>query len=130
MDDGRNINIVTWGGANIVTDATREDPVQHQWVKKNTEPQKQFDTWKENETFKEARQEFLKQNIVSTSVVQQTQNPPMYEIISSMDHTNERQLLEKVSTINNFMQSCVNILNDPLFVKVLQNMLEICNIEV
>jgi hypothetical protein len=59
-DDGRNINIVTRGGAKTGDDAVRQDPTQHQWVKKNTEPQKQFDAQKEKETFKEARQEFLK----------------------------------------------------------------------
>jgi hypothetical protein len=48
----------------------------------------------------------------------------------SMDHTNKEQPLEQVSTINTFLQSCVKLLNDPSSVKVLQNMLEICNIEV
>jgi hypothetical protein len=129
-DDGRNINIVTRGGAKTGTDAVTRDPTQHQWVKKNTEPQKQFDAWKEKETFKEARQEFLKQNVASTSVVQQTQNPPIYGMSFSMDHTNKEQPLEKVSTIKTFLQSCVKLLNDPSSVKVLQNMLEICNTEV
>jgi hypothetical protein len=73
-DDGRNINIVTQGGAKTGTDAVRQDPTQHQWVKKNTEPQKQFDAWKEKETFKEARQEFLKKNVASTSAAQTNQN--------------------------------------------------------
>jgi hypothetical protein len=49
---------------------------------------------------------------------------------SSMDHTNEAQPLGKVSTINTFLQSNVKLLNDPSFVKVLKNMLEICDIEV
>jgi hypothetical protein len=51
----------------------------------------------------------------------------MYEIPSSMDHTSKGQLLEKVSTINYFLQSCVMLLNDPSSVKVLQNFLERCN---
>jgi hypothetical protein len=58
-DDGRNINIVTRGGAKTGADAVRQDPMQHQWVKKNIEPQKQFDAGKEKEIFKEERQEFL-----------------------------------------------------------------------
>jgi hypothetical protein len=85
---------------------------------------------KKKETFKEARQEFLKQDVASTSAVQHTQNVPMYEMPSSMDHTNEAQPLGKVSTIKTFLQSCVKLLNDPSSVKVLQNMLEICNTEV
>jgi hypothetical protein len=62
--------------------------------------------------------------------VQQTQDPPLYEIPSSMDHTNKGKPLEQVSTIKTFMQSCVKLLNDPSFVKVLNNMQERCNIEV
>jgi len=37
MDDGKNINIVTRGGAKTGTDATK------QWVKKNNEAPKHFD---------------------------------------------------------------------------------------
>jgi hypothetical protein len=48
-----------------------------------------------------------------------------------MDHTNEAQSLGQVSTIKDFLQSCVKLLiNDSSYVKVLQNMLEICNIDV
>jgi hypothetical protein len=54
----------------------------------------------------------------------------MYEMISSMDPTNEVKPLGKVSTIKTFLQSCVKLLNDPSSVKFLKNMLEICNIEV
>jgi hypothetical protein len=46
-DDGRNINIVTRGGEKIGTDIVKQYPMQHQWVKKNTEPHKQFDARKE-----------------------------------------------------------------------------------
>jgi len=38
MDDGRNINIVMHVGAKIGNDIVRQDPAQHQWVKKNVEP--------------------------------------------------------------------------------------------
>jgi hypothetical protein len=51
----------------------------------------------------------------------------MYEMHSSLDHTNEAQPLGQISTIKTFMQSCVKLLNDPSSVKVLQNMLERCN---
>jgi hypothetical protein len=39
----RNINIVMHGGAKIGNDTVRQDLSQHQWVKNNVEPQKQFD---------------------------------------------------------------------------------------
>jgi hypothetical protein len=39
-----NINIVMHGGDKIGNDAARQEPVQHQWVKKNVNPRRQFDT--------------------------------------------------------------------------------------
>jgi hypothetical protein len=54
----------------------------------------------------------------------------MYEIPLSMDHTSEVPPIVQVSTIKNFLQSCVKLLNDQSFVKVLKNILEICNTEV
>jgi hypothetical protein len=42
-DDGKNINIVTQGGAKIGTDATKQDLAQHQWVKKNIKRHNLFD---------------------------------------------------------------------------------------
>jgi hypothetical protein len=54
----------------------------------------------------------------------------MYEIPSSMDHTSEAQPLEQVSNIKNNLQSFVKLLNDPSSIRVLKNMLEICNTEV
>jgi hypothetical protein len=123
MDDGININIVTCRGANIGYDIVREDPTQHQWVKTNVEPKKQFDLRNENEIFKQARKELLKPYIASTSNAQHTEDVPTYEMPSSLDNTNEPQPLGQVSTIKTFLQSCVKILNDPSSVKVLQNML-------
>jgi hypothetical protein len=67
-DDGRNINIVTCGGDKTRDDVVRQDPVQHQWVKKNDEPHKQFDTKNKKEIFKQARKVFLKPNIAYTSI--------------------------------------------------------------
>jgi hypothetical protein len=54
----------------------------------------------------------------------------MYKMPYSMDHTNKGQPLEKVSNINIFLQSSDKLLNDPSSIKVLQNLLERCNIEV
>jgi hypothetical protein len=89
-----------------------------------------FDAGKGKETFKETKHEFLNYNFVSTSLVQQTQNPPMYEIPSSMEHTSKGKPSKQVSSIKNFMQSCVKLLNDPSSIKILQNILKICNTEV
>jgi hypothetical protein len=67
---------------------------------------------------------------MSTSVAQHTQDVPMYKMSSSMDHTSEAQPLDQESNIKKFLQSCVKLLKDPSYVKILQNMLERCNTEV
>jgi len=48
---------------------------------------------------------------------------------SLMNHTSEEQPLEKLSNINTFLQSCVDLPNHPSSVKVLKNMIERCNKE-
>jgi hypothetical protein len=68
--------------------------------------------------------------IVSTSTAQHSKEVPEYDMPPSLDHTKEMKPLGKVSMIKGFLQSCVKLLNDPSSVKVLQNMLERCSIEV
>jgi hypothetical protein len=46
-----------------------------------------------------------------------------------LDHTNEMQPMGQVSTIKDFLQSCVKVLSNPSSVKILQNILEKCSIE-
>jgi hypothetical protein len=98
-------------------------------VKKNIELKKQIDAQIEKEIFKQARQEFTKLDIASTSIAQYNKEVPTYEMSPSLDHTKEAQPLGQVSTIKGFLQPCVRLLNDPSFVKVLQNMLERCSID-
>jgi hypothetical protein len=38
-EDGKNINIVTRGGAKIGEDAAKKDQDEYQWVRKNTVPE-------------------------------------------------------------------------------------------
>jgi hypothetical protein len=96
-------------------------------VKKNTEPPKQFDVGKEKETFKEARQEFIKNNDAYTSVAQHTQAIPTYEMSSTMDHTSEVHPGDQVSNIRTFLHSCVQLFKDPSYITILQNLLDRCN---
>jgi hypothetical protein len=56
-------------------------------VKKNVEPKKQFDAQKENEIFKQARQEFMKLGIASKSTPQHNKEVTSYEMPPSLDHT-------------------------------------------
>jgi hypothetical protein len=66
----------------------------------------------------------------STSTVQQNKEAPEYEMPPLLDHTNKIQSMGQVSTIKGFLQSCLKVLNDPSSVKVFQNLLEKCSIEV
>jgi hypothetical protein len=47
----------------------------------------------------------------------------------SLDHTNEMKPKGQVSTIKYFLQSCIKVLSDPSFVKILQKILEKCSSE-
>jgi hypothetical protein len=98
-------------------------------VKKNAKPRKQFDTQNEKEIFNQARQEFQKADIASTSTAQQSKEELEYDMPSLLDHTNEMQPMGQVSTVKGFFQSCVKVLNDPSSVKILQNILERCSID-
>jgi hypothetical protein len=62
-DEKININIVMRGGSKTGNNVVRQDPTQHQWVKKNVELHKQFDVQNEKEIFRQAREEFLKIDI-------------------------------------------------------------------
>jgi hypothetical protein len=99
-------------------------------VKKNVEPHKQFHVQNEKGVFKKSRQEFLKPNIASKSTAQHKHDIPMYVKPSLLDHTNEVQPLGQVSTIKAFLKSRVKLLNDQSSIKILPNMLEICNSKV
>jgi hypothetical protein len=61
--------------------------------------------------------------------VQQSKESPEYEMPPILDHTNEMKPMGQVSTIKGFLKLCVKILNDPLAIKTLQNILEICSTE-
>jgi hypothetical protein len=126
-EDGKKINIVTRGGAKTGEDATKKDQDQYQWVRKNTTPEQKFDAHKEKEIFKEARQEILKENIVSTSGTKPVDEIPVYDMPSLFDQTNQEKSSEQVSNLRNFLGACVKLLSDKNSLQVLHNLLEKCN---
>jgi hypothetical protein len=79
-DPGRNINIVTRGGVKTGEDAHDQKKESQCWIQKNTQPQQQFDAKKEKETFKEAKKEFLKENVASTSNTRLRYDTPIFYI--------------------------------------------------
>jgi hypothetical protein len=64
-----------------------------------------------------------------TSTAQPHKEALEYEMPPSLDHTNEMKPMGKVSAIKIFLQSCVKVLSDPPFLKILQNILEKCSSE-
>ena len=66
---------------------------------------------------------------MTTSTVQQSKEAPEYEMPPSLDHTNEMKPTGQVSTIKGFLKSCVKVLSDTSYVKILQNILEKCSIK-
>ena len=54
-------------------------------------PQQHFDARKEEETFNEAIQEILKENIASTSNAQPRYDVPVYDMSHPYDHTSGDQ---------------------------------------
>jgi hypothetical protein len=66
-------------------------------------PEQKFDARKEKEIFKEARQEILKENIVSTSGTKPEDEIPVYDMPSLFDQTNQEKSLDQVSNLRNFL---------------------------
>jgi hypothetical protein len=96
-------------------------------VRKNGEPGHKFDACKEKETLKEARQDILKENIMSTSWMKPIDEVSMYYMPPLFDQTRKEKPLEKVSNLRNFLGSCVKLLNDKISLLVLESLLEKCN---
>jgi hypothetical protein len=76
---------------------------------------------KENESFRESRQQFQKEDTTSTSIAQPVKEVSEYEMPPSLDYTNRMKLKGQVSTVKGFLQSCIKVLSDPSSVKILQN---------
>jgi hypothetical protein len=60
---------------------------------------------------------------------QQSKEAPEYQMLPSLDHTNRMQPKGQVSTIKDFLKSCMKVLSDPSSVKILENILEKCSSE-
>jgi len=90
-EDGKNINIITRGVTKTGVDETEQNHEQHQWVRKNTTPQQQFDARKENDTFNETILEILKENIASTSGTKLGDDVSVYDMPRLFDQTNKDQ---------------------------------------
>jgi hypothetical protein len=68
--------------------------------------------------------------MASTSTTQQNKEAQEYEMPPLLDHTNKMKPMGQVIIIKGIFQSCVKVLNDPSSMKILQNVLEKCSIEI
>jgi hypothetical protein len=122
-EEGKNSNIVTRGGAKTREDATKKDHYQYRLARKNTMHEHKFYAHKEKETFKEATQAILKENIASTSRMKPVYHIPVYEMSPLFDQTSREQPSEQVGNMIKKFGSCVKLLNDKSSLQVLQNLL-------
>jgi hypothetical protein len=99
------------------------------WIQKNTQPQQQFDAKKEKENFKEAKKEFLKDNVASTSNIVLRYDTPIFYMPQSLDYTYKGKKTGKVSNLKSFLESCFKLLNDKNSMDVFKGMLEKYSIE-
>jgi hypothetical protein len=111
-DPRRNINIVTRGGVNIGENAQDHKKGSRCWIHKNTQPHQQFDSKKEKETFKKKNKEFLKENEASISNSTLRYDTPIFYMPQSLDHNYKVEEIEKVSNLNNSVESCFKLTND------------------
>jgi hypothetical protein len=125
--DGKKTIIVTRGGSRTREDVAKKNQDQHQWVKKNTTPQHNFDVCKEKETFKEVKHEILNKNIVTTSSTKPRYDVPVYDMPHMFDQANSNETSKKVSNMRKILGSCVKLLNDRNSLQVFQSLLEKCN---
>jgi hypothetical protein len=123
-EDGKKINIVTRGGEKTGVDVVNKDQDPYRGIRKNTEPKKKFDACKEKETFKEARQNIFKANIVSTSGTNLVDYIPVYDMPKLFDHTSREHPLESIINLRNILRSCVKFMNGEKYLQVLQSLLE------
>ena len=66
---------------------------------------------------------------MSTSTMQLAHEALEYEMSPSLDHTKGILPEGQVSTIKDFLQSCIKMLSDPSSMKILQNILKKCSSE-
>jgi hypothetical protein len=71
----------------------------------------------------------LKENVASTSNTAPRYDTPIFYMPRSLDHTYKGEQTEKVSNLNNFLESCFKLLNDKNAMDLFKSMLEKYSIE-
>jgi hypothetical protein len=87
-------------------------------------PEQKFDVRKEKETFKEAREDILKENITSTSGTNLVDEIPVYDMPPLFDQTSRENPSGSIDNLRNILGSCVNLLNHKNSLPLLQSLLE------
>jgi hypothetical protein len=121
-NEGPRIAVVMHGGARTGVDVMNGGRKVEQWVRKSTGPMPTFDPQQEKETYQRTRKEILGPDwVASTSSV-----PPVVDMPLVCDRTIPENPLEKVSTLREFLRSCVELMKDETVLNALCEMIDHC----
>jgi hypothetical protein len=114
--EGPKITVVTRGGAQTGIDMETQGNQTEQWVRKSAGPMPTFNPQQEKETYQSARKEMLEPHgEVSTSSLPHLEDPTVPEKSSA-----------QVSTLTEFLKSCVELMKDRTMLSILYNMIDHC----
>jgi hypothetical protein len=121
--------VVTHGGTRTRADVMDQGNRIHQWVRKATEPQPLFDPRKEKEMYTQARKEVIGAEWIASTLTMPPlyDRPSVYDMPPVYDHS-ERQV-DKVSTLNSFLKSCLELMKDESALSMLHGMIDHCTQE-
>jgi hypothetical protein len=129
VNEQPKIAAVMHGGMRTEVDVMDQGNIIHQWVRKAVEPLPLFDPRKEKETYQQARKELVGAEwIASTS-----STPPLYDRPSVYDmppvYDHSERKVEKVSTLKDFLRSCLELMKDESSLSMLHGMIDHCTQE-
>jgi hypothetical protein len=120
------IAAVTHGETRTKADVMDQGNTIHQWIRKAAEPLPLFDHRKEKETYQQARKESIGADcIASTSTMPHFHDKPLvFDMPLVYDHSQKQA--EKVSTLQSFLRSCLELMKDESALSSLYRMIDHC----
>jgi hypothetical protein len=119
QDEGLKITVVTRRGARTGNDVTTGGKQVEKWIKKLAGSYAMFNPHQEKETYKKEIKEFLGPDwVASTSAMLLVVDMPLV-----YDQTILEGPLEKVSTLKEFLKSCLQLMKDDFVLNTLCKMI-------
>jgi hypothetical protein len=115
-NEGPRIAVVTRGGTRTGVDAMNGGKQDEKWVNKSTDLCPTFDPQQEKETYQRERKEILGLDWVAS-----TSSAPHV-----CDHTMPEKPLGRISTLREFLRSCVELMKDETVLNALYEMIDHC----